>query len=202
MVSGTGDNEGTLSQTEFGSVDFTDENSPGTEPVSTATLVEKPDKLSDPGEAKKGPPKLDEWQDFFGRVVIRALVNGYLAFQLGDLFDELSPMEIQQITLSKEDMREMAAPFATVANNSSFARKHGRSIIALADSYESILNLLFWMRRVNKISRKHGGKPKQQKKQRQQQTPQRGNTNGYDGNSTGEIGGVAQPSGLFNPYTG
>jgi hypothetical protein len=115
-------------------------------------------------EAKTGPPTVDDWQDFFGRIVVRGLVNAYVAFQLSDFIDELTPAEAKAIFLSKEDMTEIAAPLASLSAKSRFMKKHGRFIISTADSYESLVTLFFWMRRVNKIASRHrkahnAGKP-------------------------------------------
>lgn len=203
MASGTVAVEIEGPEAEFGPVEFNDENTARTEPVSSAQVVEKPDRLSDPTEAKKGPPTLNEWQDFFSRFVVKLIIDAYLFFALGDLLDELTPMELQQIMLTKDDMKEMAAPFATMANRSSLAKKHGRTIIGFADSYESILNFLFWMRRVNRVAKKHGGKPKRQPKQRANQRINQGvNNAGHDGTSSDESRPAPANGVIFNPNFG
>lgn len=170
--------------------------------------MEKPEQLSDKTEPKSGPPSLSEWQDFFARFVIRLLVEGYLALVLGDVFDELSPQEADLIKLSKEDMARMGAPLATVANSSKFARKHGRTIIAFADTYESVLEIFFWMHRVNKIARKHK-RARQPKNQTRVITPEQfyppeGNPNVQpDGSNSSEVNGVERPVfDVWNPGSG
>jgi hypothetical protein len=180
-----------------------DEPAFSSEPLSAAPLVEKPERLSEP-EAKSGPPSLSEWQDFFGRFVIKLLVDGYLYLVLGDLLDELTPSEAKQIQLSKEDMQELAAPLASLSNKSRFMKKHGRGIIAAADSYESIFTLLMWMRRVNRIAKRH-----RKMKQPQTMTVQPINTqdgvsdevsNGYN---SGQVNGADIPGfSVFNPGSG
>jgi hypothetical protein len=130
------------------------EDVPTAQSVSASQLTEKPDKVSTP-EAKTGPPTVNDWQDFFGRIIIRGIVNAYVAFQLSDFLDELTPSEAKAIFLSKEDMTEMAAPLASLSAKSSFMKKHGRFIISTADSYESVVTMFFWMRRVNKIATRH-----------------------------------------------
>jgi hypothetical protein len=187
-------------------VDFVDETSPGAESVSASAFVEKPDQLSEKTEPKKGPPDLKEWQDFFARIVVRILIEGYLALVLGDLFDELTPAEAAQLTLSKEDMSKIAVPLATTANSSSFMQKHGRTIITIGDSYESLLLLLLWMRRVNRIARKHG----KTRRRRNQNRPVTGrvvrseenNNAGFDVDSSGESGGAPINGFVFNPGSG
>lgn len=126
--------------------------------------MEKPDRLTPASQVKKGPPSLSDWQDFFSRFVIKILVDIYLNIVLGDLVMELSPTERDMIKLSAKDMSDIAAPLAVMTEKTSFGKKHGRSIIAMADSYESVITLLFWMRRVNRVARKH--KPAKQRKQR------------------------------------
>lgn len=115
-------------------------------------VIATPDKLRKTAPNSK-PPSVDEWQDFIGRVVIRAATNAYVIVMLGD--EELSPQEFEAIALSREDLAEMSAPLASLANKSSLARKHGRSIIAAGDSWEAVLSLFLWGRKVNRIARKH-----------------------------------------------
>lgn len=150
---------------------------------------EKPTKT----EPKSGPPTLGEWQSFFGRIVVRGLTQAYIAMMLRDV--ELSPREETSIMLEPDDLKEIAAPFAEFANKNKTMRKHGRQIISFADSWEALLALGIWMRRVNKISRKH--RPRQGKQIRsrthvhsesQQQGPMEGMVyaNGSSGENHGE----------------
>jgi hypothetical protein len=90
-------------------------------------------------------------------VVLRAVTQGYLQLVLFREIDEseLTPRERELIELTKEDLRDIAAPMATVAAKNKLTRKHGRTIIAAAESYESVVDLFIWMRRVNKIAKKH-----------------------------------------------
>jgi len=110
-----------------------------------------------PREAKSGPPSLDEWQDFLGAIVLRGLTEGYLQITLFRAVDEsdLTDREKQLIRLTKEDLRDMAAPMASYANKNKFTRKHGRSVIAAASSMEALIDLFIWMKRVNKITRRY-----------------------------------------------
>jgi hypothetical protein len=112
-----------------------------------------PDKDSKP---KAGPPKLDEWQDFFSRILIRSATDWYInwAFRGVDE-DMLSPREVERINLTKEERDRIAKPFSEVANKSTFMRKHGRAIIALSDSWDSIIALGAWYNRVTRIARKY-----------------------------------------------
>lgn len=107
--------------------------------------------------AKSGPPTVAEWQDFLGLTVLRMLTEGYLQLVLFRHIEEseLTEREAGLIRLTREDLKEMAAPMASFANKNKTARKHGRAIIAAAGSYEALVDLFIWMKRVNKIARVH-----------------------------------------------
>lgn len=68
---------------------------------------------------------------------------------------ELTSRERELVKLTKDELSDIAAPMATVAAKNKYARKHGRTVIAMADSYESVIDLLIWMRRVNRIAKKY-----------------------------------------------
>jgi hypothetical protein len=104
-----------------------------------------------------GPPTSGEWQDFLGGVVLRMLTEGYLSLVLWREIDEseLTDRERNLIRLTKDDLHDMASPMASFASKNKYARKHGRAIIAAAESYEALVDLFIWMRRVNKIAAKH-----------------------------------------------
>lgn len=128
------------------------------EPVSPAEpLIKTPEKQQRSSQAKSGIPSVDEWQDFIGRFVVRGLTRGYLSLVLRDIEDDLTPFEREQIQLSAEDLADIAKPIAEFASKNKFARKHGRQIISAAGSSESFIALAIWMRRVNKIAKKHRG---------------------------------------------
>ena len=103
------------------------------------------------------PPTAAEWQNFLGKTVLRLATEGYLYLVLFRHFDEneLTPRELESVRLTAEELCEIAAPVATVASKNKLAKKHGRTIIASAESYESVIDLFFWMKRVNKIARKY-----------------------------------------------
>jgi len=111
----------------------------------------------EPREAKSSPPTAMEWQDFIGGTVLRLLTEGYLQLVLFRDIDEsdLTERERELVRLDKDDLRDIAAPMASFAAKSKVTRKHGRVIIAAGDSYESLIDLFIWMRRVNKIARKY-----------------------------------------------
>jgi hypothetical protein len=103
------------------------------------------------------PPSADEWTDFIGCTVFRLLSEGYLWLVLFRHIDEsdLTPREREKIKLTADDLRDIAAPFGTVASKNKHARKHGRTIIAASETYESVIDLFIWMKRVNRIARKY-----------------------------------------------
>lgn len=150
----------------------------------------------DSSAAATGVPSAADWQDFLGRIVLRSLTDAWISLSLRDVYDELTPRELRLIELSREDLREMSAPMATLAAKSKFNRKSGRSVIASADSVEAVFALFLWMKRVNRIARNH--RPK---------TPQTipGSVENYgtDGQNAGPgTGFPAGGYGIYNPGTG
>lgn len=163
-------------------------------------VVEKPERAAKPA-AKSGPPTLDEWQDFIGRFVLRGITEGYLNVALSDFYDDLTPRELESIRLTKDDLKEMSAPLASLAHKNKFLRSKGRGIIASADSGEAVIALLIWMRRVNRISKRH----------RKAAAPKNTQTvpgyvveqeNGNNGSNVGQGPEYPGGFGVFNPGTG
>lgn len=109
-------------------------------------------------ESKTGIPNLDEWMHFFSRVVIRMAMNFYidLAFRNIDE-DMLSDREIERIRMTDAERDRIARPFAELAYKNKWTRKHGRSIIASADSIDAIVQLGMWYSRVSRIAAKYRG---------------------------------------------
>jgi hypothetical protein len=89
--------------------------------------------------------------------VLRLLTELYLYLILFRHIEEadLTDRELATVKLTKEELKDIAKPMGTVISKQKLARKHGRTVIATAESYESVLDLLFWMRRVNKVARHH-----------------------------------------------
>lgn len=107
-------------------------------------------------KAKSTPPRVDEWQDFFSRIVIKAGTDWYLSHAFAGIDEEaLSPREVKNITLTAEERERIAKPFAEFANKLKWTRKHGRAIVASAGSVDSLITLGQWFSRVNRIARKH-----------------------------------------------
>lgn len=106
--------------------------------------------------AKAGPPTLAEWQDFFARVVFLTIAEWYVSWAFRGIPDDIiADEDLDKLTLSKEDRAQIAAPFAELANKSSLARKHGRQVIALADSLEAVIIVGMWISKVNRTARKY-----------------------------------------------
>jgi hypothetical protein len=130
-------------------------------------ILEAPEKEKDTSEPKKGAPSVDEWQDFIGRIVLHTAMEAYVAWVLRDI--ELSAEELESISLTKQDYKEMSAPFASFTAKNDWAKKHGREIISAADSIEAAVALGIWMRRVHKIARKHRNEQRAARKPRTNQ---------------------------------
>lgn len=163
------------------------------EDVAEEPLPEKPDTKK--FVARTGPPSLEEWQDFIGKIVLRTVTEFYLDIALRDIRDLLSDREMEEIRLTKDELKELAAPFASLAYKSRFARKRGRQIIEASNSLEAMFALMIWMRRVNRITKKY----------RAPKTPRKAMNNGNSGQHVEQRNpedGNGYFPGIFNPGTG
>lgn len=138
------------------------------QPAAASAEIDKP--LIDPEKEKgkkEGPksgiPDVDEWLDFFSRIVLRTLLDWYVDYAFRGIDEDLvTDRDLERLALSKDERNEIAAPLAEYANKNKFTRKHGREIVALADSMESMIVLTRYVMRVNRIARKY--RPKQNKR--------------------------------------
>jgi hypothetical protein len=148
-------------------------------------------------EPRSGPPNINEWQDFFSRILLRAGSEYYLSLAFRGVDEDLlSPREMDRIQLKPEERNRIARPFAELANKTKFTRKHGRSIVATADSIESLWVLGAWVGRVNRISAKH--KPKRGGASRvrtRQDTPGTASGDSGNGHRDGPVRFVSPGSG-------
>lgn len=113
-------------------------------------------------DPKAGPPSLDEWQQFFSRVVLRVFINWYLDFAFrGIPEDALNERELERLVMTEDERRAVAVPFAELSHKSKLMRKYGRTIVASGGAFEAVITMAAWMRRVNKIAAVH--RPKQQR---------------------------------------
>lgn len=177
-----------------------------TPPRPSAAIVATPDRKSKTQDAANSrPPSAAEWQDVLGRIVIKGLANAYTAWMFGGIEDEITQRELDSVMLTKEDLDEISAPLAGFASKNSFLQRHGRSIVSFAGSYEAIIGLLIWARRVNKIARKH----RRVIEERMARTPASGvfitegsPDNGFSRPNDGPQQSGVPPFGVFNPGTG
>jgi hypothetical protein len=150
-----------------------------------------------------GPPKVDEWLDFFSRIILRAASDWYIdkAFR-GIDEDKLSEREVARIQLNAPERDRIARPFAELANKTKFTRKHGRSIIATADSIESLWALGMWFSRVNRIAMKY--KPRHSKPPIRTGGRVTNERTGQSEPATSNGSGEYQPAGLryYSPGSG
>lgn len=158
----------------------------------------------DEGKAKTTPPTADEWLDFFSRIVVRFITEWYVDAVFRKIDEDLvSDEDAARLLLTEEERNVIARPFAEFANKNKLMRKHGRQIVAFADSFESVYILAQWFGRVNRIARKYGKivnattvrvKPEEKRDVNFGQSTQ-SNGNGYQ---RPDVSGLS----VFNPGTG
>lgn len=107
-------------------------------------------------EAKPGIPSIDEWMDFFSRIVLRVACDWYIEWAFRGVDENrLTDREIERIQMTEEERKRIAVPFAEFSHKSKFMRKHGRTIVASGGMFDAIVALGTWTSRVNRIARKH-----------------------------------------------
>src|SRR5579864_670618 len=125
-----------------------------TEPDDTGPLID-PEKLQR-DKLKTGPPDATEWLDFFSRIVLKVGMNSYIDLMFRDIDEErVTDADLAKIKVSKEERDAIARPLAEYATKNPYTRKHGRQVVALTDSIESLMTLGIWMRRVNRVAKKY-----------------------------------------------
>jgi hypothetical protein len=157
--------------------------------------VEVPNKDAD---AKAGPPKLGEWQDFFSRIVIKYGTNWYMDMMLRDIDPALlKPSDLAALSLSADDRKKIARPFAELATKSAVAKKYGRTIVSSADSVESAMILAKWARTVSRIGKKYrpAKQPKAVRTQQHQHSQQVVPSQNGHGSANGNLGSGTVPVG-------
>lgn len=178
--------------------------------------IEPPDRpLIDPDKPvretiKTGPPSGDEWLDFFSRIVLKVGIGLYTDFVFRDIDENLiSEADIRRITMKKTERDTIARPFAEFATKNKYMRSHGRQVVALTDSAESIVTLGIFIHRVNRVAKRY--KPLEVKNVKRPQTPkvreapyygdngQDQGTGGISGTLNGRIQGDYN---IFNPGGG
>lgn len=158
-----------------------EEKEPSPAPAPAREVAEsRPDK----DKPRSGPPTLDEWQDLISRILLRFITEWYISFAFrGISEDQLSERDVQRLAMTAEERRQVALPLAELANKSKITRKHGRTIIAAAGSFESLMTLGIWFSRVNRIAAKYPRNNSRPKKGSNNvgtgQNAQNGNGNGF-----------------------
>jgi hypothetical protein len=170
--------------------------------------IEKPSggrEKTDDTKAKSTPPKVEDWQDFFSRILIKTATDYYLTRAFNGVDENLlSDREVDRIKLTENERDRIARPFAELANKLKFTRKHGRAIIASTGSFESLVTLAQWTNRVNRISRKYRQPPQNRHQPQQQQYPprQQASQEPVQGTVIDEHPGSYTPNGNGPPPTG
>jgi hypothetical protein len=107
-------------------------------------------------KTKTGPPDPEEWLDFFSRIILKVGMNSYIDFAFRNVDEErVSEADLKRIQVTKEERDSIARPFGEYASKNPYTRKHGRQVVALTDSLESLLTLGIWIRRVNRVAKKY-----------------------------------------------
>lgn len=115
-------------------------------------------------EAKSGPPSLDEWTNFFSRVLLKVATEWYIQAAFRGIDENLlSDREVERLGMTDEERQSIAVPFAELSNKSKFMRRHGRMIVASGDAINAFVVLGLWASRVNRIAAKY--RPRQPKVQ-------------------------------------
>lgn len=165
-------------------------------------LFEEKPAVTEKDKPKAGPPTLDEWQDFFGRVVFLTLAEWYVQICfLGVPEEIISDEDLQRCMLTKDERKAIALPISELANKSSTARKHGRQVIAFFETAESFILIGVWMAKVRRIANKY--KPKKEKPAKVVRPKrERVQPNEETGPTGGEHGTVFSDVRVFNPGVG
>lgn len=178
------------------------------------SAIDPPDRpLIDPDKPLRGaeaikttPPSADEWLDFFSRIILKIGMELYVDFAFRGVDESMvSDADVRRMKVRKEERDTIARPFAEFATKNKAMRKHGRQVVALTDSAESLMTLGIWARRVNRIAKKY--RPKEQKPQRPQNMRIREAENGNIGSDQGTVTGgnngrLANGFGVYNPGSG
>lgn len=109
-----------------------------------------------PRDATSKPPSLDEWQNFFGKIVLRVACDWYLNYAFRGIDEEmLTDREIERLALTDDERRLIVTPIAELSSKSKLMRKHGRTIVSSGEAFQSLIVLGAWFSRVNRIAAKY-----------------------------------------------
>jgi hypothetical protein len=151
-------------------------------------------------EAKASIPSIDEWEDFWSRIVLRVACDWYIEWAFRGVDENsLTDREIDRVQMTDEERKRIGTPFAEFSHKSKFMRKHGRTIVASGGMFDAIVAIGTWTNRVNRIARKH--KPLQGKvviNERTGQSEPSAAPGGFTGANGGRVPGdwtVVNPGG-------
>jgi hypothetical protein len=124
--------------------------------IDDSRLRQKVEETPSPRDAKPGVPSLDEWLDFFSRILLRVACDWYIDFAFRGVDENsLTDREIDRIQMTEEERKRIAVPLAELSHKSKLMRRHGRTIIASGGAFDAIIALGAWTRRVQRIARRH-----------------------------------------------
>ena len=182
--------------------------------VAAKPKAEKRESLIDPEKpqrdaTKSGPPTGQEWQDFFSRIVLKVAMEYYVDFVFRGVDENLiTDADLERLRVRKEERDTIARPFAEYANKNTWTRKHGREILAAADSMESLVILGIWISRVNRIAKRYKPRKPQKGKAtvtnngRERQASADGSPGENGNHVNGSTGGSVPGFQIFNPGGG
>jgi hypothetical protein len=124
--------------------------------IDDSKLRQRPEPTPEPRDAKPGVPSLDEWLDFFSRIVLRVGADWYIEWAFRGVDENtLTDRELDRLQMSEEERKRIAVPFAELSHKSKIMRKHGRTIVASGGAFDAIIAIGRWTSRVNRIARRH-----------------------------------------------
>lgn len=124
--------------------------------IDDSRLRQAPKEPPPPRDAKAGIPTLDEWMDFWSRIVLRVACDWYIEWAFRGVDEAaLSDREIERVQMTEAERQRIAVPIAELSHKSKLMRKHGRAIVASGGVFDAIVALGTWTSRVNRIARKY-----------------------------------------------
>jgi hypothetical protein len=124
--------------------------------IDDSRLKSKAEEPPPAREAKPGIPSIDEWMDFFSRIVLRVACDWYIEWAFRGVDEaSLNDREIDRIQMTDEERKRIAVPFAEISHKSKLMRRHGRTIVASGGVFDAIVAIGTWTSRVNRIARRH-----------------------------------------------
>jgi hypothetical protein len=160
--------------------------------IEDSRLRQKVEDVPPPRDAKPGIPVLDEWLDFFSRILLRVACDWYIDFAFRGVDENsLTDREIDRLQMTDEERKRIAVPLAELSHKSKFMRKHGRTIIASGGAFDAIVALGAWTRRVQRIAGRHKPRTVQGKVSNERFGPgtPEASGGGYSGANGGNVGG-------------